>query len=95
MLLFRSVSDPGPPLLLSRELKVPSYSSKVEPLDNICESSNQLVHQLRNQQKVIEEFEKDGIDFRSKLIHVETDGCNTMVGSKNGAQYKFQKEVPH
>ena len=58
--MFRSVSDPGPPLLLSRELKVPSYSSKVEPLDDICESSNQqpLVHQLPNQQKVIEEFEK-------------------------------------
>ena len=51
LLFFRSVSDPGPPLLLSRELKVPSYSSKVEPLDEMvgCEP---------NQQKVIEEFEK-------------------------------------
>ena len=50
-MFFRSVSDPGPPLLLSRELKVPSYSSKVEPLDEMvgCEP---------NQQKVIEEFEK-------------------------------------
>ena len=44
---------------------------------------------------VIEEFEKDGIDFRSKLIHVETDGCNTMIGSKNGVQLKFQKKIPH
>ena len=44
---------------------------------------------------VIEEFDKDGIDFRSKSIHVETDGCNTMVGSKNGVQLKFQKEVQH
>jgi len=53
----RSVSDPGPPLLLSRELKVPSYSSKVEPLNEMAESTQQL-HQLPNQQKVIEEFEK-------------------------------------
>ena len=58
MLLFRSVSDPGPPLLLSRELKVPSYSSKVEPLDEMAAESNQQLHQLPNQQKVIEEFEK-------------------------------------
>ena len=56
-MMFRSVSDPGPPLLLSRELKVPSYSSKVEPLNEMAESTQQL-HQLPNQQKVIEEFEK-------------------------------------
>merc|ERR550534_2597539 len=55
----RSVSDPGPPLLISRELKVPSYSSKIEPLDEMTDCDQQMQSaQLPSQQKVIEEFEK-------------------------------------
>lgn len=46
----RSVSDPGPPLLITREVKVPSYSTKVEPIQEMATPSQQ--------QKVIEEFEK-------------------------------------
>ena len=42
---------------------------------------------------VIEEFEKDNIDFKSKLINVETDGCSTMVGSGTGVKKRFSEEV--
>lgn len=41
-----------------------------------------------------DQLEEDGIDFRSKLIDVATDGCYTMTGSKGGVLKKLQELIP-
>ena len=33
---------------------------------------------------LLEEFCDDGVDFKTKLITVDMDGCNTMQGKKSG-----------
>ena len=43
---------------------------------------------------VIEAFEEDNIDIRSKLIDIGMDGCSTMQGRKGGVITKMMKEIP-
>ena len=43
---------------------------------------------------ILDQLQDDGIDYKSKLIDVSTDGCNTMVGIRNGFQKKMAEEVP-
>ena len=42
---------------------------------------------------LVDKFVEDGIDYHSKLIQVATDGCNTMIGVRNGVTTKFQETV--
>jgi len=82
----RSVSDPGPPLLISRELKVPSYSSKIEPLDEMTDCDQQMQSaQVPSQQKVIEEFEKLVTQDTLDLVKVDEDQVVNSVQDQDQA----------
>ena len=41
----------------------------------------------------LNQLEKDGIDYKSKLIDVSTDGCATMIGVKKGLQTQLTEEI--
>ena len=73
-------------------VNVASHNEGVEllhytTLDLASSDANTIVETL------IEKFEADCIDFRSKLIQVATDGCNTMTGVKKGVVTQFQQLV--
>ena len=80
------MSDPGPPLLISRELKVPSYSSKIEPLDEMTDCDQQMQSaQVPSQQKVIEEFEKLVTQDTLDLVKVDEDQVVNSVQDQDQA----------
>ena len=39
-------------------------------------------------------FDKDGIDYKNKLVVVMTDGCNTMQGHRSGVKKRLTDIVP-
>ena len=43
---------------------------------------------------VTEQLVEDGIDFKSKMVDVGVDGCNTMIGERSGVVKRFQEIVP-
>lgn len=43
---------------------------------------------------LLDEFAMDGIDYKSKMITADLDGCNTMQGCHAGVITLLQKEVP-
>ena len=42
----------------------------------------------------LESFVTEGIDYKSKLVNVGTDGCSVMMGCKTGVQTRLKEEVP-
>ena len=42
---------------------------------------------------LLNQLEKDGIDYKSKWIDVSTDGCATMIGVKKGLQTQLTEEI--
>ena len=80
--------------------------SELEIVVNICTKQGELVTRhyktialegsdsetIINQ--VLDSFNDDRIDYKSKLIDVGTDGCSVMTGVRNGVQKRFEKEVP-
>ena len=43
---------------------------------------------------VTEQLVADGIDFKTKMVDVGVDGCNTMIGEHSGVVKRFQDIVP-
>ena len=42
---------------------------------------------------LLQQFDEDGVDYRSKMITSMTDGCNTMEGRLGGVKVKLQNEI--
>ena len=43
---------------------------------------------------LIAQFDKDGVDYKKKLITTMTDGCNTMQGNKTGVKKRLSDIIP-
>ena len=43
---------------------------------------------------VTDQLTQDGIDFKTKMVDVGVDGCNTMIGEHSGVVKRFQDIVP-